>query len=58
MMTDGTRRTKAGRIRLVPVEDREAHEERVEAMRNHPSTYIDDMSRPHLIPLDGGASEE
>lgn len=49
MMTDGTRRTKAGRIRLVPVEDREAHEARIESMKNHPTA-----SRPrgHLTPLE------
>lgn len=51
-MTDGTRRTKAGRIRLVPVEDRTAHEERVESMRNHPTAS---KSRAHLTPIEGGA---
>lgn len=54
-MTDGTRRTKSGRIRLVPVEDRQRHEERVESMRNHPSVI---KPRRHLIPLDGIKEEE
>lgn len=57
MMTDGTRRTKAGRIRLVQVEDREAHEARVDSMRNHPASYVV-KPRAHLIPLDGEARDE
>lgn len=42
MMTDGTsrpRRTKSGQLKLVPVENREAHEDRVESMRNHPAGW-------------------
>lgn len=38
MMTDGTRRTRSGRIKLVPVADRVAHEQRVESMRDHPTS--------------------
>lgn len=50
-MTDGTRRTRAGRIRLVPVDDRQAHEERIESMKNHPTAT---NSRAHLTPIEGG----
>lgn len=36
-MTDGTRRERSSRIRLVPVDDRVAHDERVGSMKNHPA---------------------
>ena len=36
-MTDGTRRERSSRIKLVPVDDRAKHDERVASMQNHPT---------------------
>lgn len=58
MMTDGTRREKSQRISLVPVENRQRHEERVESMRNHPSTYIDEPTQVHLTAVDCESADE
>jgi hypothetical protein len=37
MMTDGSRRNRSERIKLVPVEDQAQHAQRVKAMKNHPA---------------------
>ena len=51
-MTDGSRRNKDERIRLVAVDDRAKHESRVQSMRNHPTSVKAFADIRLIIPRD------